>query len=144
MLLIFLKTNVSEMPFLAAQDERERKKRLEDEVNAKDAYEELGVASDATVEEILAAYEDKVQKCVPDEGGGEDKEAEEDAMFERIVAAYDKISTPQARSDYDRRRMWRAHAAKTAKTVAATNLSSADRAKAEKAATGEAELERRR
>jgi DnaJ-class molecular chaperone len=132
------------MSLLAAQDERERKKRLEDEVNAKDAYEELGVASDATVEEILAAYEGKVQKCVPDEGGGEDREAEEDAMFERIVTAYDKISTPQARSDYDRRRMWKAHAAKTANTAAATIVSSADKAEAEKAAAGQAELERRR
>lgn len=64
----------------------------------KDLYEILGVASDATEEEIKKAYRKLARKYHPDVNPG-DKEAEE--RFKEISEAYDILSDPKKRREYD-------------------------------------------
>ncbi len=59
-------------------------------------YEALGVSNDATPEEIKAAYRKLAQDSHPDrEKGSEEK-------FQAVNAAYQVLSDPQKRADYDR------------------------------------------
>lgn len=95
------------------QAEREKKRRLEEGKKEEDPYYEvLGVSPTCSGEELTTAYEKKVLQCMT----GEDDEAQEqeaDALFNRVVWAYDQLSDPLKRSDYDRRRAWQLHAIKT-------------------------------
>ena len=64
----------------------------------RDYYEVLGVAKNATEEEIKKAYRKKAIQYHPDKKPG-DKEAEE--KFKEAAEAYDVLSDPQKRQRYD-------------------------------------------
>jgi DnaJ-class molecular chaperone len=59
-----------------------------------DHYATLGVAKTATPEEIKKAYRKLASQHHPDKGG-------DTAMFQQIQTAYDTISDPQKRQQYD-------------------------------------------
>jgi len=67
----------------------------------KDLYEILGVSPDASEEEIKRAYRRLARKYHPDLNPG-DKEAAE--RFKEINEAYEVLSDPQKRAEYDRLR----------------------------------------
>src|SRR3954452_15896808 len=65
----------------------------------RDYYEVLGVARDASADEIKKAYRTLARKHHPDVNPG-DKKAE--ARFKEAQQAYDILSDPEKRSLYDR------------------------------------------
>ncbi|WP_022853786.1 molecular chaperone DnaJ [Thermodesulfatator atlanticus] len=67
----------------------------------KDLYEILGVSPDASQEEIKKAYRRLARKYHPDLHPG-DKEAEE--KFKEIQEAYEILSNPEKRAEYDKLR----------------------------------------
>ncbi|MCB9760946.1 MAG: J domain-containing protein [Alphaproteobacteria bacterium] len=66
-----------------------------------DHYSVLGVAPDASTEEIKKAFRALARQCHPDVAGS-DPEAV--ARFKRIKKAYDTLVDPGSRQKYDRRR----------------------------------------
>jgi len=58
-------------------------------------YELLGVARDASIAEIKSAYRARARAMHPDAGGSPDE-------FHRLRQAYEVLSDPYARADYDR------------------------------------------
>lgn len=58
-------------------------------------YEALGLLKEATAEEIKAAYRKLAQMHHPDKGGNSDR-------FQEVQTAYDTLSNPDRRADYDR------------------------------------------
>ncbi|MEW1954690.1 J domain-containing protein [Terrabacter sp. NPDC080008] len=76
-----------------------------------DLYAVLGVAPDATQEQIRRAYRSLVRRHHPDtrgeggEGGGAaEGAAEGDRALQRAIGAYAVLGDPQTRADYDRLR----------------------------------------
>ncbi len=67
---------------------------------SKDYYEILGVPRDASQEEIKRAYRRLVKKYHPDMYPGDKAEAER--KFKEITEAYEVLSDPQKRAQYDR------------------------------------------
>src|SRR5690554_7379133 len=65
----------------------------------RDYYEVLGVAKDASDEELKRAYKKLAIKYHPDKNPG-DKEAEE--KFKEAAEAFDVLSNKEKRSQYDR------------------------------------------
>ena len=65
----------------------------------RDYYEVLGVARDASADEIKKAYRKKAMQYHPDRNPG-DKSAEE--KFKEAAEAYDVLSDPDKRARYDR------------------------------------------
>lgn len=65
-----------------------------------DYYEVLGVTREATQEDIKKAYRRGAMKYHPDRNPG-DKQAEEN--FKRVQEAYEVLSDPQKRAEYDHR-----------------------------------------
>lgn len=57
-------------------------------------YDELGVAPDATAEQIKTAYREKVMRTHPDRGGNR-------AEFERVQAAYELLTDPVRKRRFD-------------------------------------------
>jgi molecular chaperone DnaJ len=66
---------------------------------SKDLYEILGVSREASADEIKRAYRKLAFKCHPDKNPG-DKQAEE--RFKEASLAYDVLSDPAKRAEYDR------------------------------------------
>jgi DnaJ-class molecular chaperone len=66
---------------------------------ARDFYEVLGVSRKATADEIKSAYRKLARQYHPDRNPG-DKQAE--ARFKEVQEAYDVLSEPAKRSQYDR------------------------------------------
>ena len=64
-----------------------------------DYYETLGVARDASDDEIKKAYRKLAMQYHPDRNGGS-KEAEE--RFKTVTEAYDVLRDAQKRAAYDR------------------------------------------
>ena len=64
----------------------------------KDFYETLGVADEASAEEIKKSYRKLAQKYHPDTNSG-DTEAEE--KFKEISEAYSTLSNAEQRKEYD-------------------------------------------
>ncbi|HOW84346.1 MAG TPA: DnaJ domain-containing protein, partial [Spirochaetota bacterium] len=65
----------------------------------RDYYEVLGVAKNATEQELKQAYRKLALKYHPDKNKG-DPEAEE--KFKEINEAYEVLRDPQKRASYDR------------------------------------------
>ena len=65
----------------------------------RDYYEILGIAKNAEADEVKKAYRKMAMKFHPDKNPG-DKSAEE--KFKEAAEAYDVISDPQKRAQYDR------------------------------------------
>lgn len=64
---------------------------------AQDFYKTLGISKDASSEEIKKAYRKLALKYHPDRGGGEEASKE----FKKVNEAYQVLSDPQKRSQYD-------------------------------------------
>lgn len=67
-------------------------------MDKKDYYEVLGVTKNSTPDDIKKAYRKLAIKYHPDKNPG-DKDAEEN--FKELAEAYDVLSTPEKRSEYD-------------------------------------------
>ncbi len=65
-----------------------------------DLYDVLGVAKDASPQDIKKAFRVKARECHPDVAGNDPGKAE---AFKRLREAYEVLSDPAARSRYDRR-----------------------------------------
>lgn len=61
----------------------------------RDLYEILGVAREASDEEIKRAYRKKARELHPDAGGDEEQ-------FKELTTAYEVLRNPDARANYDR------------------------------------------
>jgi molecular chaperone DnaJ len=66
----------------------------------KDYYEILGVDKEASPQDIKRAYRRLAKKYHPDLNKGDPKEAEEN--FKQVSEAYEALSDPQKRANYDR------------------------------------------
>lgn len=66
---------------------------------AKDYYDILGVSKSASADEIKKAYRKKALEHHPDRVGKDNKEAEQ--KFKEVNQAYQVLSDPQKRSQYD-------------------------------------------
>ena len=62
-------------------------------------YDSLGVSKDATQDEIKKAYRKLVRQHHPDKNPGD---AAAEAKFKEVQAAYDVLSDPEKRKQYDR------------------------------------------
>src|SRR3712207_1504394 len=67
---------------------------------SKDSYKLLGLSRNASEEEIRKEHRKLVRKCHPD-ANPEDPHAEE--RFKEIQQAYEVLSNPQKRREYDKR-----------------------------------------
>jgi molecular chaperone DnaJ len=61
----------------------------------RDLYEIIGVAKDASDDEIKRAYRRRARELHPDAGGDEEE-------FKELTTAYEVLKNPEARSNYDR------------------------------------------
>lgn len=71
-----------------------------DTVAKRDYYEVLGVSREATAEEIKKAYRRLARKYHPD--ANPDNKAEAEERFKEIAEAYEVLSDPEKRANYDR------------------------------------------
>ena len=65
----------------------------------KDYYKILGVAKDASVEEVKKAYRKLAHKHHPDRNKGSETESEK--KFKEVTTAYEILSDPEKRRKYD-------------------------------------------
>src|SRR5438132_14262367 len=76
-----------------------RRRTLRMATRPKSLYDALGVAKTASQDELKKAYRKLVREYHPDKNPG-DKEAEE--RFKEVQTAYDVLSDPEKRKQYDR------------------------------------------
>ncbi|KAF9480516.1 DnaJ-domain-containing protein [Pholiota conissans] len=72
-------------------------------------YEELGISSNATPEEIRKAYKKRALQTHPDrlpQGATAADKADYDEKFRRVNNAYEVLSDPKKRSEYDAHGVW--------------------------------------
>jgi molecular chaperone DnaJ len=69
-------------------------------VAKQDYYEVLGVTRDASPEEIKQAYRRKAKQLHPDKNPDDREKAEQE--FKRVAEAYEVLSDPENRAQYDR------------------------------------------
>jgi len=69
-------------------------------VAKRDYYDVLGLAKEASEAEIKKAYRQKAKELHPDRNPKDRKSAEEE--FKRVAEAYEVLSDPQKRAQYDR------------------------------------------
>jgi len=69
-------------------------------VAKRDYYEVLGVSRDASPEEIKRAYRSKAKEFHPDKNP--DGRAQAEAKFKQVAEAYEVLSDPDKRAQYDR------------------------------------------
>lgn len=69
-------------------------------MSKRDYYEILGLAKDATDDEIKKAYRKMAMKHHPDRNEGADKEKSEE-LFKEAKEAYEILSVPERRAEYD-------------------------------------------
>lgn len=67
----------------------------------KNYYDVLGVSKDASKKEIKKSYRDLAKKYHPDKGKGSDED-----KFKEISEAYDVLSDPEKRQEYDMKRKY--------------------------------------
>jgi hypothetical protein len=65
----------------------------------RDYYEVLGVSHNATAEELKQAYRRRARECHPDTNPGDPEAA---ARFREVTEAYETLSDPERRAEYDR------------------------------------------
>src|SRR5436309_2063522 len=65
---------------------------------AKSLYEVLGVAKNASADDIKKAYRKLARQYHPDRNPGDD---EAEAKFKEVQAAYDALADPEKRKQYD-------------------------------------------
>src|SRR5688500_20195743 len=63
--------------------------------DVQDLYEILGVARDASDDDIKRAYRRRARELHPDAGGDEEE-------FKELTTAYEVLKNPAARANYDR------------------------------------------
>ena len=68
----------------------------EERASVRDYYEVLGVARDASQDEIKKAYRKLARKLHPDYAGADSEEA-----FKELSVAYETLSDPEKRQMYD-------------------------------------------
>jgi hypothetical protein len=78
--------------------EHERDERASGQAS-RDYYEILGVPRDATAEELKRAYRRRARECHPDANPGDPEAA---ARFREAREAYETLSDPERRAEYDR------------------------------------------
>jgi len=66
---------------------------------AKSLYDSLGVKNDASPDELKKAYRKLVRQYHPDKNPGDDVA---EARFKEVQSAYDVLSDPEKRKQYDR------------------------------------------
>jgi DnaJ-class molecular chaperone len=78
-------------------------------VSAPDYYQILGVKADASEDDIKRAFRKLAREHHPDRHQGADK-AQAEARFKEVSSAYDVLSDPQKRQQYDQMRSYFSHA----------------------------------
>lgn len=86
----------------------------------RDLYSMLGVAPDATTEEIAAAFRARAKEMHPDRTPGDEAAAED---FKALSRAYATLRAPRSRAAYDARRF---AASTSTRTPNRTSTSAAD------------------
>ncbi|KAF8967689.1 hypothetical protein BDZ97DRAFT_1655988 [Flammula alnicola] len=74
-----------------------------------DLYEELGIPRDATQDEIRKAYKKRALQTHPDRlppGATAAEKSESDEKFRRVNNAYEVLSDPSKRTEYDTHGVW--------------------------------------
>ncbi len=97
---------------LATSTKQNAKKGHETPFKGKTPYEILGITKDATPKEIKMAYYKTAKQYHPDTAPA-DKQDSAREHFQMVAAAYELLSDPTKKSEYDRSTMWGAGSWKT-------------------------------